>query len=130
MDLDQIGRSDLKVILIFALHIAKVDDDFADGEKQVLKRLFEVLHLSEDEKNALVKNKHSLNAELRTIESDFSKEMLVKVLCAVAHADHHEGSGEVDFIRKVNKSLNNQVNLLPIEDWEVYEYEVLSQLRI
>ncbi len=128
--IDQISRRDLKTILVFALHVARVDNDFAASEKEVLKHLFQLLHLSEDERTEMIKGKFSLANELTRIQDDTAKQLLVKILCAVAHADHHEDSSEVQFIRKVNRRLGHPMELLPFEDWEVYEYEVLSQMRV
>lgn len=128
--MDTISRDDLKILLKFALHMAKVDKDLAPLERKILKRYVDLIGLTDEERKALIGSEQSLSQGLASIESQEAKVLLVKTLCAVAHSDGVMHEAEGAFIQKVNGQLGGAVELLPFEDWEVYEKEVLKQLDV
>lgn len=122
-------RDDCKTILVFALHVARVDQEFVGFEKDVLKRLTDAVQLSEQEKDELLRRKFSLGEAMGNLSGPDASEVLVKTLCAVAHADGKRHDAEFDFIRKVNAQLNEPLDLPPWEEWNRFEPEVLEALR-
>ena len=61
--MSSVTRNDLKTILLFGIHIAKIDGDFAVWEKKVLARFAEAMRLTEEEKHAV------LDAQLECIRA-------------------------------------------------------------
>jgi tellurite resistance protein len=123
-----INRQDLKTILVFATHVAKVDNDFVTQEKELLHKFAEAIHLTPDERGELLKREASLADGLNHLSSNDAKQLLVKTLCAVAHADGKAIKPEMDFIQKVIEHFGSSVFVLPREDWGKYEVEVLKIL--
>lgn len=128
--MEAISRDELKVILMFAFHVAKVDQEIAGLERKILKRYMELIGLTQEERMELMGSDKSLSHRLETLTSPEAKQLLVKTLCAVAHSDGVMHEREGDFIRKVNGQLGNAVDIQPFEDWEMYEKEVLEQLGV
>lgn len=122
-------RDDCKTILVFALHVARVDQEFVGFEKDVLRRLTDAVELSEQEKDELLRRKFSLGEGLGNLSGADAAQVLVKTLCAVAHADGKRHDAEFDFIRKVNAQLDQPVELPPWEAWQQFEPEVMEALR-
>ena len=96
-----ITRQDLKTILLFGVHIAKIDDDFAPFEKKILKRFSDEMGLTEEERIDLIVQEVSLGKGLMSLSSDSAKHLLVKTLCAVSFVDGAADKTELDFIEKV-----------------------------
>jgi len=121
-------RDDLKTILVFALHVARVDDNLAGIEKTILGRYIEVTHLDENERRELAQQSHSLSHDIDGLSGPDAGSLLVKTICAVAHADGIKHAMEDSFIRKVNAQLGNVVPLPPFDEWGDFADEVLAIL--
>ena len=126
--MSEINKGDLKTILSLALHLARVDEDLAEFEQEILDRFAEVIGLSDDEKAALADKPVQLTDQLEELSGGESKEFLVKTLCAVAYSDGIQHEAEIEFIRKVNTALGEPLDLLPWADWESYVLEVIETL--
>lgn len=124
-----ISHEDFKIILRFALHVAKVDEEFAGLEKQILRRFVELARISEEERMEMMNADKSLAHGLEHLSSGDARELLVKSLCAVAHSDGVMHDTEREFIDRVNTQLGNLISLPPFEEWEAYEHEVLALLN-
>jgi tellurite resistance protein len=123
-----ITREDLRTIFTFALHVARVDEDFAGLERNVLGHYVTLMRMTPEEKSQLSSSEVSLADGLKHLSSPEAATLLVHTLCAVAHADGVMHEKEVGFIRKVNEHIGEPVELLPFEDWQRYEQEVLDTL--
>lgn len=126
--MSSLTRDDLKTILKFGVHIAKIDQDFAVWEKRVLARFAEAMKLTEDEKTAMVREEISLAQGLGALSGQDAKQLLVKTLCAVAQSDGIPHEAEVEFIHKVIGRLGAQVFVLSKDEWGTYEKEVLEAI--
>ena len=126
--MSSVTRNDLKTILQFGIHIAKIDGDFAVWEKKVLARFAEAMRLTEEEKHAMVHQGISLSHGLDALSGQESRQLLMKTLCAVAHSDGVPHETEVDFITRVMQRLGGQVFILAKEEWGTYEQEVLDAI--
>ena len=124
-----ITRQDIRIILAFALHVAKVDHDLATSEKAVLKHYLETGQISKDEMVDLARKEHSLSGDLLLLSGPDAGELLLKTLCAVAHSDGVMKESETEFIQRVAQQLNSTLTLLPQDRWGEYENEVLNSLR-
>ena len=123
-----ISREDLRIILAFALHTAKVDNEFAQSEKVVIKHYLDLIHLSEAERKDLASQQLSLSEALGHLSSQAAKELLVKTICAVAHSDGVMRESETEFVRRVNHQLHTAMTLLPQDRWGEYESEIVKIL--
>jgi len=123
-----ISRDELMTILMFGVHIAKLDRNFDVWERKILSRFAAAMHLSEKERGALAHQRTSLIKGLQSLESDDARNLLVKLLCAVAHVDGMASETELEFIEKVVVKLKGQVFILPREEWGRYEKEVFTTL--
>ncbi|MDH5753147.1 MAG: hypothetical protein OEZ59_12120, partial [Deltaproteobacteria bacterium] len=94
----EITREDLKIILAFALHVAKVDHEFANMEKVIIKRFVEVSHIEQEELAQLASTRISLADCLGRMSGDEAKSLLVQTMCAVAHCDGVTKDVESEFI--------------------------------
>jgi tellurite resistance protein len=121
-------RADLKTILQFGIHIAKIDGDFAVWEKKVLARYADAMKLTEDEKAQMVGEKLRLAQGLDSLSGTESKHLLLKTLCSVAHSDGVPHEKELDFITKVMQRLGGQLFILAKEDWGKYDKEVIDTI--
>lgn len=123
-----INRQDLKTILLFATHVAKVDNEFALQEKELLQKFAEAIKLTPQERTELLKQEASLSEGLNHLSSKDAKQLLVKTLCAVSHSDGKAVKAEIDFIQKVIEHFGDSVFVLPRDEWGKYEAEVLKTL--
>lgn len=123
-----INREDLKIILLFGIHIAKIDGDFDVWERRILARMADAMKLSEEERKSLLGERVSLAHGLRDLSSPAARSLLLKVLCAVSHADGSAHDAELEFIAKVIDKLGSQVFVLSRSEWGVYEDEVFQTL--
>lgn len=123
-----VTRGDLKTILQFGIHIAKVDGDFAVWEKQVLARFAAAMHLTEEEKAQMAGQDLSLARGLSSITGQEARQLLLKTLCAVAHSDGQAHPAELEFINKVIQQLGGQLFVLSKDEWGSYEQEVLDAI--
>lgn len=121
-------RDDLKIILKFGVHIAKIDNDFAVWEKKVLARIADAMQLTDDERGAMVNEDVSLAQGLDSLSSVDAQNLLLKTLCAVAHSDGIPHEAELDFISKVMQRLEGQRFILSKDEWGAYEQEVLDTI--
>ena len=127
--MSDISRQDLKTILVFAIHLAKVDSKFHMMEKKILKRFSDSMDLQDDEREELVAMGGSLAGDADALSSSNAKELLLKTLCAVSFVDGNTSPEEVDFIQKVQTKLGIDYPLPVKEEWGVYEEEVFSVLE-
>lgn len=124
-----ISKNDLKTILTFAIHLAKVDDEFHLMEKKVLRRMSEAIGLSDDERQAMVDRDVSLSSGLDSLSSEPARDLLMKFLCVVSFVDGHTSPEEVSFIEKVLAKFGGEsIFLLPKEEWGGYEEEVFEKV--
>ena len=121
-------RDDLKTILQFGIHIAKIDGDFAVWEKKVLARYADAMKLTEGERTAMAQQNLSLAKGLDSLSSNEAKHLLLKTLCSVAHSDGVPHDTEVDFIQKVVERLGGQIFILSKDEWGRYENEVMDTI--
>jgi tellurite resistance protein len=126
--MSSLTRNDLRTILRFGIHIAKIDGDFAVWEKKVLARFAEAMKLTEAEKTAMVRENLSLSQGLGSLSGRDAQQLLLKVLCSVAHSDKVSHPKELDFIQKVLQRLGGQIFVLSKDEWGTYEKEVLATL--
>lgn len=124
--MDDISRQDLKTILVFAIHLAKVDSNFHMMEKKILKRFSDSMNLQDDEREELVAMGGSLAEDADALSSNSAKELLLKTLCAVSFVDGNTSPEEVDFIQKVQAKLGIDYPLPAKEEWGAYEEEVFA----
>ncbi len=126
--MSDINREDLKIILLFGIHIAKIDGDFDVWERRILARMADAMKLTDGEKQNLVGETLSLSAGLRQLSSPEARSLLLKVLCAVSNADGTAHETELEFISKVIEKLGSAVFVLSRSEWGVYEGEVFETL--
>ena len=119
-------RDDLKIILSFGVHLAKLDKVFDPFEKKVLGRFADAMNLEATEKSQLLQREVSLGEGLRSLSGQSARILLLKTLCAVSHSDGESSSEEMEFIEHVIETIGSQVFVLPRAEWGVYEDEVLS----
>ncbi|MCZ6644874.1 MAG: hypothetical protein O7B79_01405 [SAR324 cluster bacterium] len=124
-----ISRQDLKAILVFAIHLSKVDSDFSLQEKKMLKRYADTIGLQEEERAELVGLGGSLDQDADALSSNEAKELLLKTLCAVSFVDGNTTDDEVDFIQKVQLKLGIDYPLPVKADWGGFEEEVFTTLE-
>lgn len=124
----ELTRDDLKTTLLFALHIARVDQDFDGSEKNILSRFIELVGFTDADRVELADAGKSLSERLNNLSGVPAKDFLIKTLCAVAHADHNMHSSERDFLEKVQALLGRNFDLPPFDEWEELEAEVLEVL--
>ncbi|MCZ6556840.1 MAG: hypothetical protein O7A69_03570 [SAR324 cluster bacterium] len=124
-----ISRQDLKAILVFAIHLAKVDSDFHLQEKKMLKRYADTIGLQDEERDELVGLGGSLDQDADALSSNEAKELLLKTLCAVSFVDGNTTADEVDFIQKVQLKLGIDYPLPVKADWGGFEEEVFTTLE-
>ena len=127
--MSRLTRDDLKTILQFGIHIAKVDGDFAVWEKKVLARFADAMKLTEPERAQMVGENLRLAQGLASLSSAEAKHLLLKTLCAVAHSDGVPHEAEVDFIQKVMQRLGGQIFILSKDEWGTYEKEVIKTIK-
>jgi tellurite resistance protein len=123
-----ITRQDLKTILLFATHVAKVDNEFVTQEKELLHKMADAIKLTQDERTALLTQEASLNTGLNQLSSKEAQQLLVKTLCAVSNSDGRAVKSEIEFIQKVIEHFGDAVFVLPREEWGTYEVEVMKVL--
>ena len=123
------SREELKTILLFAVHLAKLDDDFDPWEKKILRRFATEMGLTDEEKQNLAQAKVSLIKSLRSLKSTDANHLLIKTLCAVSYVDGAATGDELEFIEKVVVKLKTQVFILPREEWGQYEDEVFDTFQ-
>lgn len=121
-------KDDLKTTLLFALHIARVDEDFAPTEKHILSKFVDLVGFDEEDRGELAGAGRSLALRLSNLSGEFARTFLIKTLCAMAHADNLMHSSERAFLEKVQALLGGKIDLPPFEEWETLEAEVLEEL--
>lgn len=124
-----INRQDLKIIFMFGLHAAKIDKNFHQLEKELLKKYSDELKLTDGEMADLVHDRQSLENLLEQLSGDRAKILLMKTICAVSHSDGVKHEAEQGFIARINARVNEVLDLPPWEQWGKYEQEVLETLR-
>lgn len=127
--MSELTREDLKTILLFGIHIAKVDGEFDVWEKKILARFADAMGLTDAEKEQMTHQKISLAGGLKQLSGQRAKTLLWKTLCAVSHSDGETHETEVDFIHKVLDKVGGQIFLHAVKDWGAYEQEVLDELQ-
>lgn len=124
-----ISREDLRTILMFGVHIGKVDDTFDVWEKQILKRFADAINLSQEERGDIAEQEISLRHGLDSLSSAEARNLLIKTLCAVSYADGNTHPRELEFIEKVITRAGATVMVLPREEWGLYEKEIFDDLQ-
>lgn len=124
-----ISRDDLRTIIRFGIHIARIDGNFDAFEKKVLRRFADTMGLSAADRDELLKGEASLATGLKSLHTKDSKNLLVKTLCAIAHADGTANKDELDFIQRVISKLGESVFVDAREEWGRYEDEVVKILQ-
>ncbi|MEE8433481.1 MAG: TerB family tellurite resistance protein [bacterium] len=127
--MSELTREDLKTILQFGIHIAKVDGKFDVWEKKILARFAEAMGLTEAEKEQMTHQQISLAGGLSHLSGQKAKTILWKTLCAVSHSDGETHETEMDFIQKVLDKVGGQIFLHAVKDWGAYEQEVMDELQ-
>ena len=127
--MSDVTRQDLKTILLCAIHLAKVDNEFHLMEKKILRRFSEAMGLQESEREELVAMGGSLAEDLDSLSSKEARELLLKTLCAVSYVDGHTTPEEVEFIQKAQVRLGIDYPILPKGEWGIYEDEVFRDLE-
>ena len=127
--MDSLTPRDIEIILTFALHVAKVDQEFDVYERKILRHLVAVMGVTEEMKEHLLQEEKFLNELLESLSSLEAKILLVMTLCAVAFANGTVHQTEAEFIEKVNGRLGHPVQLLPTEQWGQYEPEVIARIQ-
>jgi len=122
----EITREDLKTILKFGIHLAKLDSSFHIEEKKVLRRFSESIGLTEEERDDLINGQAGLTVGLNDLSGLKSRELLLKTLCAIASVDGHTSPEEVEFVEKVLGKMESSTFLLPKEEWAGYVDEIFS----
>lgn len=120
-----ISRDELKTIIRFAVHIARIDGSVDAFEKKVLRRIADTMGLTPQDRTALLQGEASLASGLKSLHSSDAKNLLVKTLCAIAHADGTANKNELEFIQKVVAKFSDSVFVYPREEWGQYEDEVV-----
>jgi tellurite resistance protein len=123
-----ITRQDLRTILRFGIHIARVDNEFVTLEKKMLERIADSIGLTPQERQEIIQGEASLAEGLKRLSSHAARDLLVKTLCAVSHADGKATPEELEFINKVIEKLGESVFVYPREEWGRYEKEVIDIL--
>ena len=124
----KLSRQELKVILLFGIHIARIDGEIAPFERKMLARFADAMKLTQEERGSLLTHKFSLLDGLRQLQNTDAKQLLLKTLCAIAHCDGDTADVEVDFINKVTEKMGTAVFILPRAEWGRYEEEVFQDL--
>jgi len=124
-----ISRDELRTILKFGIHLAKVDNEFHLQEKEMLRRYMEAIHLTEDERREILREDKSLLENLGHLTNEAARELLMKLLCSVSYVDGECSEEEVAFIEKVLSKLEDSIFLLPKEEWGKYENEVFQTIE-
>ncbi|MDH4248122.1 MAG: TerB family tellurite resistance protein [Deltaproteobacteria bacterium] len=125
----KLSREELKVILLFGIHIARIDGEIAPFERKMLARFADAMKLTPEDRGSLLTHKFSLAEGLRALQNTDAKQLLLKTLCAVAHCDGDTAEVEVDFINKVTEKMTTPVFILPRAEWGVYEEEVFQAIK-
>lgn len=120
-----ISRDELKTIIRFAVHIARIDGSVDAFEKKVLRRIADTMGLTPQDRAALLQGEASLASGLKSLHSSDAKNLLVKTLCAIAHADGTANKNELEFVQKVVAKFSDSVFVYPREEWGQYEDEVV-----
>lgn len=126
--MSELTREDLKTVLLFGIHIAKIDGEFDVWEKKLLARFADAMGLTPEEREEMTTQKISLANGLSKLTSQQAKTLLWKTLCAVSYSDGDAHEAEIDFIHKVIEKVGGGVFLLATKDWGTYEQEVLDEL--
>lgn len=127
--MSELTREDQKTILLFGIHIAKIDGEFDVWEKKLLAKFAEAMGLTESEKDQMAHERISLADGLGKLSGQKAKTLLWKTLCAVSVSDGEAHETEVDFIHKVIEKVGGQIFLHAVKDWGTYEQEVMDELQ-
>ncbi len=119
-----VTREDLLTILTFGVHIAKVDGDFSQLEKFMLGQLAGLMDISAEEKTRLRDRKETLFELLDNMSSPEAKNLLIKALCLMAHADGKIFRVERDFLERLIEVAEKGFQLKEPHQWGSYESDV------
>lgn len=126
--MSDVTREDAKTVLLFSLHLARIDSQFDAWEKKTLQKIAQVMKLSDAEMGALSSEKISLSQSLGAISGVAAMDLLAKTLCVIASSDGIASDNESQFIKKVVKASGHDITIGPETEWEKYEAEVLRIL--
>ena len=125
----ELSKSDLRIILLVGVHLAKVDGEFHWEEVRILEMMNDILQLTAEERQELLQGGFNLKEGLRALTTPKAREFLVKTLCAIAHSDQNIHGAEWEFINKINSSVGIPLELKPPGMWYEYEEEVVEILQ-
>lgn len=125
----ELSMSDLRVVLLVGIHLAKVDGEFHGEEARILQLINDLLELTTEERKELLQSGFNLKEGLRALTTPKARELLVKTLCAIAYSDEDIGAAELDFIHRIKTTVGFLPEIKPPVMWHEYEHEVLEILR-
>lgn len=121
-----VTHEDLKTILLFGIHLARIDTQFVPFEKKILARFADAMKLTEEERASLLEQNVSLGEGLKQLSGPEARTLLLHTLCAVSFSDGNTHPAEVEFINKVARKIGDAGALLPKEEWGAYEEQVFQ----
>ncbi|MDH5753451.1 MAG: TerB family tellurite resistance protein [Deltaproteobacteria bacterium] len=127
--MSELTSNDLKIILLFGIHIARIDGNMDPFEREMLSRFADAMKFSAKDKEELLTRKFSLAEGLRSLSSPDARALLLKTLCSIAYCDGDTHETEVDFISKVVEKMGHAAFILPKAEWGSYEEEVFQTIR-
>ena len=125
----EVTMSDLRIILLVGIHLAKVDEEFSWEEARVLNKLNNILQLTSEEKQELLHEGFNVMKGLDALVTAKARTLLVKTLCAIANSDQFIHGSEMEFINRINDRFGNLVTMKPPGAWHEYEEEVAEILQ-
>lgn len=125
----ELSKSDLRTILLVGVHLAKVDGEFHWEESRVLQMINDILELTTEERQELLRSGFNLKEGLDALTTSKARELLVKTLCAIAHSDQNIHGAELEFIDKIKNNVGILLEIKPPGMWHEYEVEVAEILR-
>lgn len=125
----ELSKSDLRIIFLVGIHLAKVDGEFHWEEARILQLINDILELTTEERQELLQSGFNLKEGLDALSTQKARELLLITLCAIAQSDQNIHGAEWEFIDKIKTSLGIQLELKPPGMWHEYEGEVAEILR-
>jgi tellurite resistance protein len=125
----ELSKSDLRIIFLVGIHLAKVDGEFHWEEARILQLINDILELTAEERQELLQGGFNLKEGLEALATQKARELLLMTLCAIAQSDQNIHGAEWEFIDKIKSSLGIRFEIKPPGMWHEYEEEVTEILR-
>lgn len=119
-----VTREDLLTALCIGVHVAKLDQNFAESEKRILGELADLIKLTDDEKERLVNREATLAELIDRLSSSESIMLMIKTVCLIAYVDGKVVDVEQDFLNKMLEKIDFDFRLKSSEEWGSYETDV------